>query len=181
MCHPDRDVSPSTRGISEHRYSVAVSDADLPVFAVSPAEEARGAVIVIHDVYGARPFYEDLCRRFAAEGYGAMLPDLFVRQGALSEETREAAFARSATFSYPRAIEDLRALISDFKADDEAKIGTVGFCMGGTLVMLLAAREPDVSAGVVYYGFPRNAQPTELRPYEPLQETAQVQSPLLGF
>jgi carboxymethylenebutenolidase len=53
--------------------------------------------------------------------------------------------------------------------------------MGGTLVMLLAARDPRLAAGVIYYGFPANAAPTDLRPYEPLQEADKVTSPLLGF
>jgi carboxymethylenebutenolidase len=53
--------------------------------------------------------------------------------------------------------------------------------MGGTLVMLLASREPRLAAGVIYYGFPANPTPSEYRPYEPLQEAHEVSTPLLGF
>jgi dienelactone hydrolase len=46
--------------------------------------------------------------------------------------------------------------------------------MGGTLVMLLAAREA-VDASVIYYGFPRNAQRSEMRPHGPIEEAAREQ------
>ena len=183
MCHPDADSSIAPLAdVRERNFTVTTAGATMPVFEASPPQqESRGSVIIIHDIYGASDFYRDLARRYASVGYSAYLPDLFVRQGPLPERTREAAFARASTFSYPQSLEDLRHLVSVLREHSSGKVAAVGFCMGGTLVMLLASREPQLSAGVIYYGFPANPSPTELRPYEPLQEAETVATPLLGF
>lgn len=185
MCHPPSEAGGillvgGGSGVTEHDYGIETTDARLPIFEAAPDGASRGIVIVIHDIFGAREFYRNLARRYAGAGYTALLPDLFVRQGPLAEETREAAFERGGRFSYPQAIVDLQRVV-DHVAPRGQNVATVGFCMGGTLVMLLAAREPRIAAGVIYYGFPANPTPSDLRPYEPLRETAQVCHPLLGF
>jgi len=183
MCHPASDASPSGSSAPPRteRFEVASSGVQLPVFAALPDGASRGDVLIIHDIWGANEFYQDLARRLAGAGYAAYLPDLFVRQGNLPEPTREAAFARASQHSFPQAIADLQRVIDVLETRGGGKLGTVGFCMGGTLVMLLAAREPRVAAGVIYYGFPANPNPTDNRPLEPLQEADRVGHPLLGF
>jgi carboxymethylenebutenolidase len=182
MCHPDADTSiaPIT-GVRERHFTVTTGGAAMPVFEAAPTRHSRGSIIVIHDIYGSSEFYQDLARRYAGAGYSAYLPDLFIRQGPLPERTREAAFARSSTFSYTQSLEDLQHLVRVLREHSSGKVGAVGFCMGGTLVMLLASRESRLAAGVIYYGFPANPTPSEYRPYEPLQEVASVATPLLGF
>lgn len=183
MCHHPSEagailpVSGGSGG-AERDFEVASTDVGVPVFEAAPAGASRGTVIILHDIYGAREFYRNLARRYAGAGYTTLLPDLFVRQGPLAEDTREAAFERGSRFSYPQATIDIQHVVA---AAGDGKVATVGFCMGGTLVMLMASREPAIAAGVIYYGFPKNPTPSELRPHEPLQETASVAHPLLGF
>lgn len=182
MCHPDADTSVAPRNdVRERRFTVTTGGVAMPVLEAAPTGHSRGSLIILHDIYGASEFYEELARRYAGLGYSAYLPDLFVRQGVLPERTREAAFARASTFSYPQSLEDIQHLVSVLREHSSGKVGSVGFCMGGTLVMLLAAREAQLAAGVIYYGFPANPTPSELRPYEPLQEAGEVLAPLLGF
>ncbi|HUG13735.1 MAG TPA: dienelactone hydrolase family protein [Thermomicrobiales bacterium] len=182
MCHPDADTGVAPIGdVRERSFTVDTAGASMPVFEAAPTRHSQGSVIVVHDIHGASDFYRDLARRYATVGYTSYLPDLFVRQGPLPERTREAAFARSSTFSYQQSIDDLRHLISVLREHSSGKVGAVGFCMGGTLVMLLASREPQLAAGVIYYGFPANPTPSELRPHEPIQEADAVETPLLGF
>lgn len=184
MCHPDTDVTTGATQINaanEETFTVEVAGASMPVFQASPAGASRGNVIVIHDIHGANDFYHDLARRLASEGYTAYLPDLFVRQGPLPEPTREHAMARGGTLSYPTSIDDLKRTIDIAERRSPGMTATVGFCMGGTLVMLLASREPRMAAGAIYYGFPANLNRSENRPWQPLDEAAQVETPLLGF
>jgi carboxymethylenebutenolidase len=184
MCHPDADVAgtiQSSDTMTEEEFTVEVAGASMPVFQASPTGESRGNVIVIHDIHGANVFYHDLTRRLATEGYTAYLPDLFVRQGPLPEPTREHAMARGQKLSYPTTIEDLQRTFDIAERRSPGKTGTVGFCMGGTLVMLLATREQRMAAGAIYYGFPANPNRSENRPWQPLDEAADVASPLLGF
>jgi len=181
MCHEGLEHSPveNNGDVSERRFEVETDGAQLPVFVAEPAGEAAGRVIIIHDIWGDNDFYHDLARRFAANGFSAYLPNLFVRQGNLPEQTFEAARARGGKISYPQATRDVGELIT--AEGDGPQWGCVGFCMGGTLVMHLAGSEKRLDAGVIYYGFPANPTITANRPSEPLRETTLVEMPLLGF
>ncbi len=181
MCHEVIGHEPvDTCGVvSESTINVETDGTSLPVFLAEPGGAINGRVIIIHDIYGANDFYHDLARRLAASGFSAYLPDLFVRQGKLPEQTREYARARGGMLSYPQALADIAKLITHQGEDEHW--GAVGFCMGGTLVMHLASVEPRLSAGVVYYGFPANPTITANRPTEPMRDTSLVAAPLLGF
>lgn len=182
MCHAASDASPFGTGSTstERTFAVQSDDAAVPVFEAAPAGPPAGSVIIIHDIWGANTFYHDLARRLAGVGLRAWLPDLFVREGALAEQTFEAARARGSRLSSRQALADLTRMVDELAACGD-RVATLGFCMGGTLVMLLAAREERVAAGVIYYGFPANANPSAARPFTPLDEAARVSHPLLGF
>lgn len=181
MCHDGLDHPPiDTNGnVNERDFTFESEGTEIPAFVAEPSGDVSGRIVIIHDIWGANDFYHDLARRFAANGYKAYLPNLFVRQGELSEQTMESARARGAQISYPQAMRDVGALIDT--EGDGPKWGCVGFCMGGTLVMHLAGAEPRFDAGVIYYGFPSNATITANRPSEPMRETSLVGIPLLGF
>jgi carboxymethylenebutenolidase len=182
MCHGNGDARPNGdySKINESSFVVGTLGVDLPVFMAEPERESRGQVIVISDIWGANDFYHDLARRLASSGYTAYLPDMFVRQGDLPEQTHEAARARGGKLDYPQAMADIGKII-DHQGDERGKFGVIGFCMGGTLVMHLATMERRLQCGVIYYGFPANPNITAFRPSEPLRETKLVDMPLLGF
>lgn len=182
MCHPDPDMGvPTGSDLKTRDFTVSTGGVELPVFEAKPSGESQGNVVIIHDIYGPNQFYHDLARRFASVGYTAYLPDLFIRQGPLAEQTSDAARARGGLLSFPQAMDDLGVVLDTIQQESSGKLGMVGFCMGGTLVMLLATRETRFSAGVIYYGFPANPNRSENRPHEPIEEAARVQVPLLGF
>lgn len=181
MCHDGNghQALDDTNGINERDFQFDSSGTEIPVFEARPSGSSHGNVIIIHDIFGANDFYHDLARRLAKSGFAAYLPNLFVRQGDLPEQTFEAARRRGGMLSYPQAIEDIKALITD--QGEDQRWGVIGFCMGGTLVMHLASMEKRLSAGVIYYGFPANPTITANRPSEPIRETSLVDMPLLGF
>lgn len=156
----------------------------VPAFLAAPERTPAPAVLVIHDIHGANDFYRDLARRLAAEGYVALLPELFHRLGPLAEPTRDAARARGAQLDQAQALCDIHAALI-WLGEHEAttgQVGVIGFCMGGTLTMLAAARPPLPAASVAFYGFPvreRTAIQTKLPIDE--DEVAGVESPLLLF
>src|SRR6266536_6427844 len=109
-----------------------------------PAGARRPGVVIVADVYGRTPFYEDLAVRLAGEGFHALLPDGFFRQGALAERTREAAVARRGRLDDLRALADFSAAVDWLRGRPEVaggRTGTIGFCMGGTFVLNLADRK----------------------------------------
>lgn len=165
----------------EQQQELPGSDRSLPVFTYGyePGEQ-KPVVTIIHDVNGTKPLYRDMGKRLASAGFAAILPDLFCREGPLTDTTREAVFARSSKHSFPVAVEDIRALVTHLTGEGR-RVGLVGFCMGGTLGLFSASRIPALNASVVYYGFPVNTRPSPNRPDSPIDEVAQISAPLLGF
>jgi carboxymethylenebutenolidase len=149
----------------------------MPALLCRPQTGAGAGVLVVADVYGRSPFYEDLAGRLALAGFTALLPEYFFRQGPLGERTREAAMARREQLDQKQTLVDLSQAIDWLHLQPFAAgpIGTVGFCMGGTLVLDLTAERDDL-ATVCYYGFPAaTAVPA------PLDLADRMQGPILGF
>lgn len=181
MCHPDPGAPFSGHAVDEEEFTLQGADPIKATRYRAPSGKGAPGIVLIHDVYGHTPFYREMGKRLAAAGFTTVLPDLFHRQGPIPDRDREAAMARRARFSAPIALLDLAAAARYLREQEEApRVGALGFCMGGTLVLLLAAREP-LDAGVVYYGFPFNRNRTDLAPFQPLDEVTQLNTPLLGF
>ena len=186
MCHDDCPF-PVQGGapIGESDIEIELIDGgSLPVFLTVPEGEVRGAVLLMHDIHGPNAFYHDLARRLAHEGYLTALPDLFHRIPVEPDSSPDAQRARGRLMEQAPALLDLETLAFWLKRHESSngKLGTLGFCMGGTLVLLLASREPIAEAAICYYGFPMRER-TPLQPILPSDagEVANLQSPILGF
>lgn len=126
----------------------------------APAGDARApAVIVLQEIFGVNPGIRAKADRWASEGYLAYAPDLFWRQGAgialdadVAEQFQQALSLMQAS-SVDDAVADIEATIRAVRADPRSngKVGVVGYCWGGLLAYLAAART-DVDASVGYYG-----------------------------
>jgi len=122
-------------------------------FLVRPAERKKyPGVIVIHAIWGLVDFIRDVTARFAREGYVALAPDLF--NGKTASNLEEGMKIKS-EFSEEKFLGDLMGAVAYLKSHEcvySSKIGSVGFCMGGTLSLLLACRD-NIDACVVFYGW----------------------------
>jgi dienelactone hydrolase len=190
MCHAEAPSIPSPAAITEEVAIPLAAGEQLPALYAHP-EQAPGAtgaarapgVLIASDVYGRTPFYEDLAARLAGAGFHALLPEPFFRQGPLANRGREAAFARRAQLDDLLAIAGYMAAADWLQARPEiasGRVGTIGFCMGGTFVLDLAAERDDL-ATVCYYGFPRS-RPMGPRPGpSPIDSVASMRGPIVGF
>ena len=182
MCHTDIPPDQATPALAGHDVEIALSTGEaMPALHVSAAESAP-AVLVIGDVFGRSAFYEHLGAMLAQAGFQAVVPDFFFRQGALpGPPSKEAAFGRRAQLDETRTLVDLRAAIAWLRErSGRSLIGTVGFCMGGTFVLDLAATEDDL-VSVAYYGFPV-PQPTIVSPPpRPIDLVEELKGPVLAF
>jgi len=139
---------------------------------LSKPESGKGpGVIVIQEWWGLVDHIKDLADRFAREGFVALAPDMY--HGTIAKSPDEAGKLLMA-LNIARAEKDLRGAIQFVLAQQEtagAKVGTVGFCMGGQLSLYAACANPNVGACVNFYGIHPNVHPN----------VAGLQAPVLGF
>jgi carboxymethylenebutenolidase len=116
--------------------------------------EGRGIpIVVIQEWWGLVPHIEDVCDRFAGEGFTALAPDLY--HGETTTEPDEAGKLMMA-LNIEQAAKDMSGAV-DFVRDHESSagggVGVTGFCMGGGLALVLACHRPDaIKACVPWYG-----------------------------
>lgn len=118
-----------------------------------PASGTGPGVIVIQEWWGLVPHITDVCDRFAAEGFVALAPDLF--HGTTTTEPDEAGKLMMA-LNLDVAARDMGGAVDHLvghEAVTSEGVGVIGFCMGGGLALVLAARRPDaVVACAPFYG-----------------------------
>ena len=136
-----------------------------------PAAGCGRGVVVLHEAWGLDAFVRGVCARLAREGFVALAPDLF--DGKQAADLAEAQ--RLSDALVPERVEAeldgaVRALLSH-DAVEGARVGVVGFCLGGHLALVAAARTPRVGAAVDFYG---------LFPHPP-QDAAALAAPLLAI
>jgi carboxymethylenebutenolidase len=180
MCHPDAPPGRATPDGPRLEVQVTVSDqAAMP--ALLCGESERPPVLVVADVFGRSPFYENLAGLIAAAVFQALVPDFFFREGRLAESSREAAFARPALLDEARAVDDLAAALTFLRErSGRQRVGTVGFCMGGTFALDLASSEEDLVT-VAYYGFPVPQTNLTMPPPRPIDLVESQSGPVLAF
>lgn len=126
-------------------------------FSAYVAGDKGPGILVIQEIFGVNKVMRDICDDLAAQGYVALCPDLFWRQEPgiditdKSKEHWDKAFALFGGFNLDKGIDDLKAALAELRRLTGGKVGTVGYCLGGKLAFLMAARS-DVDAAVSYYG-----------------------------
>jgi len=119
---------------------------------VAPEGKARGAVIVVQEVFGVTSHIVAVARQYAAAGYLAIAPALFdrvERKANIPYADVPAGIAMMQKLKPEQVLLDLRAAID--AASPAGKVGMVGYCWGGTMTYLAACHLP-LAAAVSYYG-----------------------------
>ena len=116
-----------------------------------PEGGAGPGVVVIQEWWGLVPHIQDVCDRFAAEGFVALAPDLF--HGETTTEPDEAGKLMMA-LNVDQAARDMGGAVDKVaELAGRDRVGVTGFCMGGGLALVVAASRPDkVKAVVPWYG-----------------------------
>jgi carboxymethylenebutenolidase len=138
--------------------------------ATPKASEKYSGVIVIHEIWGLVDHIKDVSIRLAREGYVALAVDLF--EGKTLIKLEDGRKLRE-QLTEEKTLADQNgghAYLKTLKNVNPKRIGTVGFCMGGGLSLLLACHDPEIAAAVIFYG--RNPTPIDL--------VRNVQCPILG-
>jgi carboxymethylenebutenolidase len=131
---------------------------DAELFRPAPSELPAPGIVIAPEMYGVNGYLRDVARSWAARGFFALAFDALwrIRRNmvlAYDGPDNAAAHDYHDAFDFPRAMPDVQAAIDVLRTLPGAngKVGIVGFCLGGTLAYLAAART-DVDAAVGYYG-----------------------------
>ena len=133
-------------------------NAMVPAYVSRPEGAPRGAIIVHQEIFGVNKGIRKKTDDWAAKGYLAVAPDAFWRQKPGIEldpdipEQLEESFGYMGAHDFDQGIRDMEAVIHWIRRDQGvAKVGFVGFCLGGRVAYGMATRT-DIDASVGYYG-----------------------------
>jgi carboxymethylenebutenolidase len=129
-----------------------------PAYRADPEGAPVAAIIVIQEIFGVNPGIRAKCDEWAAKGYLALAPDLFwrikpgIELNPDIESELQQAFGLFGQFDQLLGIQDIEATIHAARTlSGGKKVGAVGYCLGGRLAFMTAART-DINAAVGYYG-----------------------------
>ena len=133
-------------------------DGKIPAYVARPQSTPRAAIIVVPEIFGVNAGIRRKCDDWAGQGYLALAPDIFWRFAPGIEldpdvpEQLQEAFGYFQQYDADGGVKDIEAAIHHLRRSEGcAKVGLVGFCLGGRLAYMAAART-DISASVGYYG-----------------------------
>ncbi|MDR2213656.1 MAG: dienelactone hydrolase family protein [Pseudomonadales bacterium] len=153
--------------VTESEVTITTPDGVADCYFVHPAAGAAPAVLVWPDILGLRPAFRAMGKRLAESGYAVLVVNPFYRsakapvvpEGAnfQDEATRNVVMPLAQQLTAETHVTDARAFIGwldqQSAVDTARKIGTIGYCMGGPMVMRAAATVPErVGAGGTFHG-----------------------------
>jgi carboxymethylenebutenolidase len=179
-------ISTDTKGLEAGEVKIPVTDGEIPAYRALPDNGGPFPVIlVVQEIFGVHEHIKDICRRLAKLGYLAIAPELYARQGDVSKLTNIQELFTKVVSKVPdkQVMSDLDATVAWAKATgkgDVAKLAITGYCWGGRIVWLYSAHNPDLKAGVAWYGR-LVGEADELHPKHPIDVVAAIKAPILGL
>ena len=150
-------VTTDSKGLEAGPVSIPVGDFQMPAYRAAPAGGKNlPVVLVASEIFGVHEHIADVCRRLAKQGYLAIAPELFARQGNAASYTDISRLIAEVVAKAPDAQvnADLDATVAWAAAHggDTARLGITGFCWGGRTTWSYAAHSAAVKAAVAWYG-----------------------------
>ena len=130
-----------------------VDSSNMPLYVSVP--ERGGPVpgiVVVHGQSGLENFIKDTTQMLALQGYAAVAPDLYHRDGPECKDDNATRKARVRDAGIIKDITGALHFLKNHRQVDGGRLGIVGFCMGGRIVYLMSAASRDVKAAVMFYG-----------------------------
>jgi carboxymethylenebutenolidase len=178
-------IKTSAEGLLAGEVTIPVGEFKMPAYRAAPAgKSGLPVVLVISEIFGVHEHIADVARRLARQGYCAIAPELFVRQGDAHAFTDIPELITQVVSKVPdgQVLPDLDACVAWAASQgmDTTKLGVTGFCWGGRQTWLYAAHNPSVKAAVAWYG--RLVGPTNPQyPRNPLDIVGSLKGPVLGL
>jgi carboxymethylenebutenolidase len=178
-------VKTDSNGLLAGEVTIPVSDFKMPAYRAAPLNKKNAPVVlVISEIFGVHEHIADMARRFAKQGYFAIAPELFVRQGDAQSYGEISKLIAEVIAKTPDAqvIGDLDATVAWAAQQGAAahRLGITGFCWGGRIVWLYAAHNPALKAGVAWYGR-LQGDVSAVNPKRAIDLVGSLKAPVLGL
>ena len=172
-------------GLIEGMLTFPTDGIAMNAYRAKPANKKNAPVIlVVQEIFGVHEWMKDITRRFARAGYYAIAPDLYQRQGDATKAPDIKTLFETIVSKVPDAqvMADLdkAAAFAATDGGNARKLGITGFCWGGRITWLYANHNPQLKAGVAWYGR-LVGQPNPLQPKHPIDVAAALKAPVLGL
>jgi carboxymethylenebutenolidase len=178
-------IKTDEKGLVAGEVKIPTRDGQMPAYRAMPkGGKNLPTVIVVQEIFGVHEHIKDICRRLAHEGYLAVAPEMFARQGDASKYTDIQTLVREIVSKVPdeQVMADLDstfAWISKNGGDDK-RVGITGFCWGGRITWMYAAHNPKVRARIAWYGGLIRAT-NAMTPKHPIDVAESLTVPVLGL
>ncbi|WP_413736191.1 dienelactone hydrolase family protein [Sodalis sp. RH21] len=173
-------------GLVAGQTTIPTQGEQMPAYLARPAAQSDHLpiILVIQEIFGVHEHIRDLCRRLAKQGYLAIAPELYFRQGDPTRyddiPTLFSQLVSKVPDSQVLADLDHTAHWAARHGGDSRRLGLTGFCWGGRIAWLYAAHNPQLKAAVAWYG-KLVGDKTLLNPKHPVDVTAALAAPVLGL
>jgi len=176
-------ITTDTQGLTAGEVQIQTKDGSMPAYRAMPAgKTGLETVLVVQEIFGVHEHIKDVARRLAKQGYLAVAPELYARQGDASKYTDTGALIKEIVSKVSDApvMADLDASAAwAAKNGGGCKLGITGFCWGGRIVYMYAAHNATLAAGVAWYG--PTARSYFAGDKTPLDVAGQIKAPVLGL
>lgn len=180
-------VQTPSDGLVTGMFSVPASDGmALPLYRAMPQGDGTfPVVLVVQEIFGVHEHIKDVCRRLARAGYCAVAPELYFRQGDVSQMSDIAQIIETVVARVPDAqvLADLDTSLQwavQHSRADAGRAAITGFCWGGRITWLYAAHNPALKAGAAWYG-KLVGSATANTPQQPVDIASSLTVPVLGL
>jgi carboxymethylenebutenolidase len=183
-------ITTDDKGLITGEVKIPVADGEIPAYRAMPDKKGSKfpVIVIVHEIFGVHEWIQDISRRLAKLGYLAIAPALYARQGDVKTITEIRQLQRDIFSKIPdkQVMSDLDATVAWAKnnSGNTKKLSITGFCWGGRIVWLYAAHNPNLDAGVAWYGrlmYAPNATRNELQPTMPIDVAKNLKAPVLGL
>ncbi len=166
------------------QYNSADGTAINAHFSRPAASGTYPGVVVIMEAFGLNDHIKDVADRFARNGFIAIAPDMYTREGSPDESDMPSVFQTMLSVPDSQAMADLDSAALHIKGQSgsNGKVGAIGFCSGGRYTLMFGCNSSNVDACVDSAGgFIIQDEHTEQRPVSPIDMVPNLGCPLLGL
>jgi carboxymethylenebutenolidase len=176
-------IQTDTKGLDAADAKIKVAGGDMPIYYARPTGVQKPPIVLVcMEIFGLHEYIKDVTRRLGHLGALAVAPDYYFRLGDVSQITdMQQLFPKVNTKTDAELFADLDATVAWAKAQggDGNRLGVIGFCRGGRNVWHYSTHNPDLKAGVAFYG--SLVDTNDAAPKSSIDLAAEVKEPVLGL